>query len=106
MPQGLPGCLPWGVMQTYINDYLHLNKGFSVEMATVVILMFGLGGGAGVLAGGAAGQLLYNWCVCCGCGVLWHVVLDILGCAGRQRGRPATVQPVRGPCAQVYVGVW
>uniref|UniRef100_A0A383W382 Major facilitator superfamily (MFS) profile domain-containing protein n=1 Tax=Tetradesmus obliquus TaxID=3088 RepID=A0A383W382_TETOB len=59
--QGLPGCLPWGVMQTYINDYLHLNKGFSVEMATVVILMFGLGGGVGVLAGGAAGQLLYNW---------------------------------------------
>ncbi|KAF6255108.1 major facilitator superfamily domain-containing protein [Scenedesmus sp. NREL 46B-D3] len=58
---GLPGCLPWGVMQTYINDYLHLNKGYSVEKATVVILLFGLGGGVGVLAGGAAGQLLYNW---------------------------------------------
>jgi predicted MFS family arabinose efflux permease len=50
-------------MQTYINDYLHLNKGYSVEAATVIILMFGLGGGVGVIAGGAAGQLLYNWCV-------------------------------------------
>jgi predicted MFS family arabinose efflux permease len=50
-------------MQTYINDYLHLNKGYSVEMSTVIILLFGLGGGLGVLAGGAAGQLLYNWCV-------------------------------------------
>eukprot|EP00878_Enallax_costatus_P035709 GHUV01039910.1.p1 GENE.GHUV01039910.1~~GHUV01039910.1.p1 ORF type:complete len:368 (+),score=86.75 GHUV01039910.1:356-1459(+) len=59
--QGLPGCLPWGVMQTYINDYLHLNKGFSVELATVVILLFGIGCGVGVIAGGAAGQLLYNW---------------------------------------------
>jgi predicted MFS family arabinose efflux permease len=61
--QGLPGCLPWGVMQTYINDYLHLNKGYSVEMSTVIILLFGVGGGVGVLAGGAAGQLLYNWWV-------------------------------------------
>lgn len=59
--QGLPGCLPWGVMQTYINDYLHLNKGLSIELATVVILLFGIGGGVGVVAGGAAGQLLYNW---------------------------------------------
>jgi hypothetical protein len=22
--QGLPGCLPWGVMQTDVNDYLHV----------------------------------------------------------------------------------
>lgn len=48
-------------MQTYINDYLHLNKGLSVELATVVILLFGIGCGVGVIAGGAAGQLLYNW---------------------------------------------
>lgn len=59
--QGLPGCLPWGVMQTYINDYLHLNKGLTVELATVVVLLFGIGCGVGVIAGGAAGQLLYNW---------------------------------------------
>jgi predicted MFS family arabinose efflux permease len=40
-----------------------LNNGYSVEMSTVIILLFGVGGGVGVLAGGAAGQLLYNWCV-------------------------------------------
>eukprot|EP00879_Flechtneria_rotunda_P006260 GHRR01006579.1.p1 GENE.GHRR01006579.1~~GHRR01006579.1.p1 ORF type:complete len:583 (+),score=156.80 GHRR01006579.1:972-2720(+) len=59
--QGLPGCLPWGVMQTYITDYLHINKGYTVELATVVLLLFGVGCAVGVIAGGAAGQLLYNW---------------------------------------------
>jgi hypothetical protein len=33
----------------------------SLEMSTVIILLFGVGGGVGVLAGGAAGQLLYSW---------------------------------------------
>lgn len=59
--QGLFGCLPWGVMQTYINDYLHQQKGLSVELATTVILAFGVGCAVGVIAGGAAGQALYNW---------------------------------------------
>jgi predicted MFS family arabinose efflux permease len=55
-------------MQTFINDYLHLNKGYSVEMSTLIILLFGIGGGVGVLAGGAAGQLLYNlWVSACWC---------------------------------------
>lgn len=40
--QGIPGCLPWGVMQTYLVDYLHLQQGFSVEVATVIILVFGM----------------------------------------------------------------
>jgi predicted MFS family arabinose efflux permease len=47
--------------QTYLNDYLHQEKGFSVQLSTVVILVFGLGGAVGVVAGGAGGQLLYNW---------------------------------------------
>jgi len=67
--QGIPGSLPWGVMQTYINDYLHLNKGLSVELATTVLLLFAIGCAVGVIAGGAAGQALYNWYVwrqCCG----------------------------------------
>lgn len=50
-------------MQTYINDYLHTQKGLSIELATTVILLFGIGCAVGVIAGGAAGQALYNWCV-------------------------------------------
>ncbi|KIZ04154.1 major facilitator superfamily MFS-1 [Monoraphidium neglectum] len=59
--QAIPGCLPWGMMQTYFNDYLSQEKGFTVQVATLVLLLFGLGGGVGIIAGGAAGQLLYNW---------------------------------------------
>jgi predicted MFS family arabinose efflux permease len=58
--QGLPGCLPWGVMLTYMNDFLARQKGLSVREATMVLLVFGLSGGLGVIAGGAGGQWLYN----------------------------------------------
>ena len=34
--QGLPGCLPWGVLLTYLTDYLAQNKGMTVQKATVV----------------------------------------------------------------------
>lgn len=34
--QGLFGCLPWGVLLTYLTDYLAQNKGLSVPTATVV----------------------------------------------------------------------
>lgn len=34
--QGLPGCLPWGVLLTYLTDFLAQNKGLTVEKATVV----------------------------------------------------------------------
>ncbi|KAL6755542.1 major facilitator superfamily domain-containing protein [Haematococcus lacustris] len=58
--QGLPGSLPWGFMLVFMNDYLSQNKGFSVKVATLIVLMFGLGGGLGVICGGALGQWLYN----------------------------------------------
>jgi predicted MFS family arabinose efflux permease len=50
-------------MQTYITDYLHQQRGLSVQLATTVILLFGVGSALGVIAGGAAGQALYNWWV-------------------------------------------
>ena len=34
--QGLPGCFPWGVLLTYLTDYLAQNKGMTVQRATVV----------------------------------------------------------------------
>ncbi|GBF91667.1 MFS transporter [Raphidocelis subcapitata] len=58
--QAVPGCLPWGVIGAYLNDYFSQDKGFSVAIATVIIIVFNLGGGVGLVAGGAAGQLLYN----------------------------------------------
>lgn len=32
---------------TYFNDYLSYDKGLSIQMATLVVLLFGLGGGVG-----------------------------------------------------------
>lgn len=58
--QGLPGCLPWGMLLTFFNDYLAQNKGLSVSTATTVVLAVGIGGAVGVIGGGLLGQWLYN----------------------------------------------
>ena len=34
--QGLPGSLPWGVLITFLNDFLSQQKGLSVPQATLV----------------------------------------------------------------------
>lgn len=34
--QGLPGSLPWGVVLTYLNDYLSQQRGFSVQVRFLV----------------------------------------------------------------------
>ncbi|GBG25921.1 Synaptic vesicle 2-related protein [Hondaea fermentalgiana] len=41
--QGLPGSLPWGVMIVYFNDFLSTELGISVELSTVVVLLYGIG---------------------------------------------------------------
>ena len=41
--QALPGCLPWGVINTYLNDYLSQDRGMSVEGATITLTIFGFG---------------------------------------------------------------
>ncbi|PRW58958.1 MFS family transporter: sugar [Chlorella sorokiniana] len=58
--QGLFGCLPWGMILTYLNDYLSQNKGLSIQTATLVLLILGIGGAVGVLGGGWVGQWCYN----------------------------------------------
>ena len=58
--QGVPGCVPWGVIFNFFNDFLHDDKGLSVEMATGVTLWFGVGAAVGNIAGGVLGQRLYN----------------------------------------------
>lgn len=58
--QGAPGCLPWGVVNTYLNDFLAEDRGMSVEFATFTVLWFGAGNFFGQLIGGAGGQYLYR----------------------------------------------
>ena len=58
--QGLFGCLPWGMLLTFLNDYLAQEKGLTVSSATSIVLGIGVGGALGVIGGGAAGQYMYN----------------------------------------------
>jgi predicted MFS family arabinose efflux permease len=117
--QGLPGCLPWGVMLTYMNDFLAKQKGLSVREATMVLLVFGLSGGFGVLVGGAGGQWLYNrrkeaLAVFSGSAVLVGIapVLWIINADLLQAGVPAVaaaaaaagaVASVPGPCMRAVM---
>jgi predicted MFS family arabinose efflux permease len=117
--QGLPGCLPWGVMLTYMNDFLARQKGLSVREATMVLLVFGLSGGAGVLAGGAGGQWLYNrrkeaLAVFSGAAVLlgiapvlWLVNADLLAAGvpavAAAAAAAGAVASVPGPCMRAVM---
>ena len=58
--QGIPGCIPWGVMNTYFADYMAQDRGLGVGAATSLVVVFGAGSVAGSVAGGAGGQWLYN----------------------------------------------
>ena len=58
--QGLPGCLPWGVVIAFLNDHLQ-SKGLSKRAATLLVLTFGSGGLLGAVIAGVAGQRLYIW---------------------------------------------
>jgi predicted MFS family arabinose efflux permease len=58
--QGAPGCLPWGIVNTYLTDFLAEDRGMSVEFATFTVLWFGLGNFFGLVLGGAGGQYLYQ----------------------------------------------
>ena len=59
--QGMPGCIPWGVITVFLNDYLATERGFSVAGATSIFMFFGFGGMFGQLFGGWGGQRLYNY---------------------------------------------
>ena len=58
--QGIPGCLPWGTIGTFLPDYLHANRNRTVREATAVLGAFTIGCAAGQLAGGVCGQRLFN----------------------------------------------
>jgi len=58
--QGLPGCLPWGMIYVFLNNYLSEDRGLSIRDATLGLTSIGIGGMLGQLIGGWFGQLLYN----------------------------------------------
>jgi MFS family permease len=59
--QGFPGCLPWGVIIVFLNDYFSEERGMTIQQATAALTCFGLGGLLGQLFGGWSGQKLYNY---------------------------------------------
>lgn len=58
--QGFPGCLPWGLVGVFLNDFLSTEAGMSVRGAMAVVTCFNVGAIAGGVVGGAWGQQLYN----------------------------------------------
>lgn len=58
--QGVPGCIPWGVMNTFFADYMATDMGMGVASATSMVAVFGVGSVVGNVAGGLGGQALYN----------------------------------------------
>ena len=58
--QGIPGCVPWGMIYTFLNDYFSDARGLSVSQATLTLTIFGVGGLVGQFYGGSWGQRLYN----------------------------------------------
>jgi Major Facilitator Superfamily len=40
--QGAPGCVPWGIVNTYLNDFLSQNRGMTVEVRCSLCLLIAL----------------------------------------------------------------
>lgn len=60
MLQGAPGCVPWSIVNTYLNDFLSQDRGMTVEYATFTVLIFGIGNFFGLLLAGLCGSRLYT----------------------------------------------
>lgn len=58
--QGLPGCVPWGMLFTFWNDYFAQDKGLGVGPATWLVMVVGGAVIAGSLLGGLWGNHLYR----------------------------------------------
>ena len=59
--QGIPGCMPWGMIAVFLNDFIHVDNGApSILAATTICTIYGVGGLCGQGLGGLIGQRLYN----------------------------------------------
>ena len=58
--QGIPGTVPWGVFFIYLNDFYSQDKGYSVEAATLIVMLIGAAVILGSFIGGLIGNRVYN----------------------------------------------
>lgn len=58
--QAVAGSVPWGMVFIYLNDFYAHDKGFSVPVATGLVMATGIGTMVGSFAGGLIGQRLFN----------------------------------------------
>lgn len=58
--QGIPGTVPWGVFFVFLNDFYSHDKGFSVQSATLLVMVIGAAAILGGYLGGLVGNRLYN----------------------------------------------
>lgn len=58
--QGIPGTVPWGVFFVFLNDFYAQEKGYPVEVATLIVMAIGGAAILGGLVGGLVGGRLYN----------------------------------------------
>lgn len=86
LAQGLPGTVPWGMLNAYFVDYLHAQKGLAVEEGTLAVTLFGLGAVVGTVAGGAYGQRLYNRAGGAGGGVAVATLMGVTTALGSAPG--------------------
>ncbi|KAJ8609290.1 hypothetical protein CTAYLR_010751 [Chrysophaeum taylorii] len=59
--QGIPGCVPWGVVSRFLVDYLHVDLGIPMRPAALVMFAFTTGVFVGMIVASEVGQRLYNW---------------------------------------------
>jgi predicted MFS family arabinose efflux permease len=59
MLQGFFTNVPWGIIFTFLNDYLSQEQGLSVPVSTFLVLWFGIGSALGSICGGLIG----SWCM-------------------------------------------
>ncbi|MBL8021835.1 MAG: MFS transporter [Leptospirales bacterium] len=57
--QGIPGCVPWGLLFTYMVQFYEQGKGVHVDQATAIVAAFGVSTIFGVFIGGFIGKTLY-----------------------------------------------
>ncbi|CAN0348249.1 unnamed protein product, partial [Ascophyllum nodosum] len=55
--QGPLGCMPWGVIWVYLPDFLHEQRGLTIDQSSLIVTLFGVGASAGQLLGAKMGQL-------------------------------------------------
>lgn len=58
--QGIPGTVPWGVFFVFLNDFYSHDKGYSIQSATLLVMLIGAAAIGGGYVGGLLGNKVYN----------------------------------------------